>query len=94
LSDAALRGVRADVALVGLAGRTATPDYLGRLLSVLTPSFVIPCHHDAFFAPLEHGCRLLPGIDLDGFLADTRALLPDARIALPDYLETVPIDNR
>jgi L-ascorbate metabolism protein UlaG (beta-lactamase superfamily) len=92
LLDAEVAGERADVLLVGLAGRRATRDYLGRLSRALGPSVVLPTHHDAFFAPLEEGLRLLPGIDLDGFAQEVRTLLPLATIVTPDYGEHVLVD--
>jgi L-ascorbate metabolism protein UlaG (beta-lactamase superfamily) len=85
LVDAALQGRRADVVLVGLAGRQATRGYLQRLLGALEPSVVIPTHHDTFFRPLEAGPRLLPGIHLGGFVAETRRHRPGARIVMPTY---------
>jgi L-ascorbate metabolism protein UlaG (beta-lactamase superfamily) len=94
LNDAALDGLRADLLLVGLAGRGATPDYLARLTTCLSPKVIIPAHHDAFFAPLEEGVRLLPGIDLPGFVAEARRLAPRARVITPAYDESlvVPLD--
>jgi L-ascorbate metabolism protein UlaG (beta-lactamase superfamily) len=94
LVDAALQGRRADVVLVGLAGRQATRGYLQRLLGALEPSVVIPTHHDTFFRPLEAGPRLLPGIHLDGFVAETRRHRPGARIVMPTYEDVlhVPAD--
>ena len=91
LVDAALEGARADVLLVGLAGRNATRDYLARLCAALGPSLVVPTHHDAFFAPLERGVHLLPGIDLEGFARETRHAAPKATIAMPDYRETLAV---
>jgi L-ascorbate metabolism protein UlaG (beta-lactamase superfamily) len=88
LIDAALDGLRADVLLVGLAGRRATPDYLKRLASALRPSLVVPTHHDAFFAPLERGVHLLPGVDLDGFAREVRQF---AACITPDYDEVLAI---
>jgi L-ascorbate metabolism protein UlaG (beta-lactamase superfamily) len=93
LVDAALAGVRADVLLVGLAGRRATRDYLARLCDALAPRLIVPTHHDAFFAPLEGGVRLLPGIDLDGFVADARAHAPAARVITPDYDEAIAVPD-
>lgn len=93
LVDSEIDGERADVLLVGLAGRQATRDYLARLVNALKPSVVIPTHHDAFFAPLEEGLRLLPGIDLDGFAEEARRLLPLATIVAPDYGEHVLVDS-
>jgi L-ascorbate metabolism protein UlaG (beta-lactamase superfamily) len=93
LVDAALAGVRADVLLVGLAGRRATRDYLARLCDALAPRLIVPTHHDAFFAPLDGGVRLLPGIDLDGFVADAHAHAPAARIITPDYDEVIAVPD-
>lgn len=91
LVDAALEGVRADVLLVGLAGRRATRDYFERLYCALAPKLIVPTHHDAFFAPLDDGVHLLPGIDLDGFVAEARARAPAATVATPDYGETLAV---
>ncbi|MEO8876110.1 MAG: MBL fold metallo-hydrolase, partial [Polyangiaceae bacterium] len=91
LIDAELDDVHADVLLIGLAGRQATPDYLRRLAGHLNPEVVIPTHHDAFFAPLAEGVRLLPRIDLRGFLAETRALLPKATRIVPEYGEEIVV---
>jgi L-ascorbate metabolism protein UlaG (beta-lactamase superfamily) len=89
LVDAELEGEHADVLLVGLAGRYTTRDYLKRLVSLLTPELVLPTHHDAFFAPLERGVHLLPGVDLGGFASEVRALAPRARVIMPDYGEPI-----
>ena len=93
LIDAELRGVRADVVLAGLAGRFATPRYLERLLGLLEPRAVVPTHHDAFFAPLERGVHLLPGIDLDGFTAEVRSFAPGATVVVPDYEEPIVVPS-
>jgi L-ascorbate metabolism protein UlaG (beta-lactamase superfamily) len=96
LIDAELDGAQADVLLVGLAGRKATRDYLQRLYCALAPRLVVPTHHDAFFAPLDGGLHLLPGIDLDGFVAETRLHAPAATIVTPAYDEAlaIPADAR
>jgi hypothetical protein len=47
--------------------------------------------HDAFFAPLKAGVRLLPGVDLPRVLAELERLLPGARLIAPLYSETVCI---
>ncbi len=91
LIDAELGGMHADVLLVGLAGRQGTRDYLRRLVSHLTPALVVPTHHDAFFAPLAEGVRLLPRIDLQGFLAETRMLAPTATRITPEYGEEIVV---
>jgi len=91
LVDAEIASLRADVILVGLAGRRATPDYVARLVSVLRPRVIVPTHHDAFFAPLDRGVHLLPGVDLDGFVGEARRLAPSARLVTPDYFEALAI---
>ena len=96
LIDAELAGTRADVLLVGLAGRKSTRDYLARIYGALAPRLIVPTHHDAFFAPLDGGLHLLPGIDLDGFVAQTRAHAPSATVVTPAYDEAlaIPADAR
>lgn len=95
LVDAELAGCHADVLLVGLAGRRSTRDYLERLVSLLSPSVVVPTHHDAFFGSLDLGERLLPGIDLDGFFSEVRGLDRSIRVATPLYEDqlVVPKDG-
>lgn len=85
LVDAELSGLSADVLLVGLAGRRGTPEYFTRLARLLGPRVIIPTHHDAFFAPLEEGVHLLPGIDLPGFGAEVARVAPEARFLTPTY---------
>jgi L-ascorbate metabolism protein UlaG (beta-lactamase superfamily) len=93
LVDAHLDVLHADVLLVGLAGRKATPDYLARLCNKLRPRLLVPTHHDSFFHPLDGGVRLLPGIDLDGFVADARRIVPDAGVITPDYHEVLALPS-
>ncbi|HEY8076265.1 MAG TPA: MBL fold metallo-hydrolase [Labilithrix sp.] len=89
LLDAELDGERADVLLAGLAGRKGTENYVARLVSALGPKLVVPTHHDAFFAPLERGLHLLPGIDLEGFVSEVHLRAPDASVITPDYEELI-----
>ncbi len=88
LIDAELTELRADTILVGLAGRRSTPDYLGRLLRLLRPRLVVPTHHDLFFAPLETGVRLLPGVALDRFVAEVGGA---GRVVMPTYEDVLTI---
>jgi L-ascorbate metabolism protein UlaG (beta-lactamase superfamily) len=85
LIDAQLEGLSADVVLLGLAGRRGTPGYVERVIGLLRPRLVVPTHHDAFFAPLEQGVRLLPGIDLPGFCGQASRSAPQAAIITPTY---------
>jgi L-ascorbate metabolism protein UlaG (beta-lactamase superfamily) len=89
LVDAELDGERADVLLACLAGRRGTENYVARLISALSPGLVVPTHHDAFFAPLERGVHLLPGIDLDGFISEVSLRAPRACIITPEYEEPI-----
>ncbi len=93
LVDAELDGLSADVLLVGLAGRRATPDYLARLTGKLGPRLLVPTHHDSFFGarPSDGGVRLLPGIDLDGFVADAHRVAPEAAVITPAYDEILAV---
>jgi len=93
LLDAELDGERADVLLACLAGRQHTDNYVGRLVSALSPSLVVPSHHDAFFAPLERGLHLLPGIDVEGFVSEVHLRSSRATVITPDYLETIAIPS-
>ncbi|MBN9164318.1 MAG: hypothetical protein BGO98_24430 [Myxococcales bacterium 68-20] len=89
LVDAELEGEQADVLLACLAGRKGTENYVGRLVSALSPKLVVPTHHDAFFAPLERGLHLLPGIDVEGFVSEVFTRVPDAAVITPDYEEPI-----
>jgi L-ascorbate metabolism protein UlaG (beta-lactamase superfamily) len=91
LVDAELDGLTADVLLVGLAGRKATPDYLARLTGKLQPRLLVPTHHDSFFGPRGDAVHLLPGIDLDGFVSDARRLAPAAAVITPGYDEVLAV---
>jgi L-ascorbate metabolism protein UlaG (beta-lactamase superfamily) len=93
LIDANLHSTHADVLLIGIAGRSATRDYVKRLSTLLEPAFVVPTHHDAFFAPLDEGVHLLPGIDLDGFVAEVKDANPRARVITPLYDEPIWCDG-
>jgi L-ascorbate metabolism protein UlaG (beta-lactamase superfamily) len=93
LVDAELEGKRADVLLACLAGRKGTERYLMRLVDALQPSLIVPSHHDAFFAPLAEGVRLLPRIDLEGFLAEAKSVAPNATRITPVYQETLLVSH-
>lgn len=93
LVDAELEGLEAEVMLVGLAGRQATPRYLPRLMHALRPQVVVPTHHDAFFAPLELGVRLLPSVDLPGFVREVGSIDHRAYVRLPTYESTLVVHD-
>lgn len=93
LVDAELEGHHADVLLACLAGRKGTERYLERLVAHLEPRVIVPTHHDAFFAPLEEGVFLLPGIDVEGFMKQAKVLRPDALALAPLYGEVLALDR-
>jgi hypothetical protein len=64
---------------------------VARLCHALDPRVIVPTHHDAFFAPLEGGVHLLPGIDLPAFMAEARAYAGRATLVTPDYDERLLI---
>ncbi len=67
LIDANLRGLKADVLLLGLAGRFKTRDYVRRMISALEPQIIIPCHYDWFFSALEKKHATCPELGWDIF---------------------------
>lgn len=83
LIDDALGGVSADVLLLGLAGRFRTKNYVRRMIELLRPAIIIPCHYDWFFSPLDRGIRHLPGIKLDRFLREVHDVDPGIKVLLP-----------
>jgi hypothetical protein len=66
---------------------------LMRLVDALNPKLIVPSHHDAFFSPLADGLRLLPGIDLDGFLREAETYARRAVCITPSYLETLYVSD-
>lgn len=91
LVDAELEGHQADVLLACLAGRKSVQNYVARLAHALSPKLVIPAHHDAFFAPIDQGVRLLPGIDVPGFLHEVAQTRRGLQVVTPGYHEPVAV---
>lgn len=70
--DEALEGLRADVLCACAIGWTWRPRYVEGLIERLRPRYVVPCHWDSFFGPIERRARLLPFCRLGGFLDAVR----------------------
>jgi L-ascorbate metabolism protein UlaG (beta-lactamase superfamily) len=70
--DEELAGERVDALCLCAIGRQHRPDYTRRAIELLQPRLVFPCHWDWFFRPYEAEPRLLPGVDLPGFLREIR----------------------
>lgn len=71
---------RADVVLLGLAGRDDTEDYLHHVVDAVGATRVIPMHFDDFFRPLERPLRPLPGIDLPELFETVASRRPDLTV--------------
>ena len=83
LIDDNLQGLKANILLLGLAGRLKTRDYVKRMISALEPEIIIPCHYDWFFSPLDRGVRHLPGIKLGDFVREVHDIDPGIRVIFP-----------
>jgi L-ascorbate metabolism protein UlaG (beta-lactamase superfamily) len=59
--------IRADVLLLGIAGRGDTEQYLENVALKTQAPLVIPIHTDNFFKPLEDGMSLLPMLKFGEF---------------------------
>jgi L-ascorbate metabolism protein UlaG (beta-lactamase superfamily) len=62
-------GIKADVVLLGIAGRGNTKTYLKNVPLKLGAGVVIPIHFDNFFMPLEKKMKTLPGLRFKEFLS-------------------------
>jgi L-ascorbate metabolism protein UlaG (beta-lactamase superfamily) len=84
LQDDAIRHRGVDVFLAGIAGRSFTRDYWGRILRRLEPRVVVPTHYDDFFKPLEDPMDLTANVKLASFPQEVGAVSRDfATAALP-----------
>lgn len=63
-------GIKADVVLLGIAGRSDTDTYFKNVPLELGAKLLIPVHFDNFFISLEKKTRNLPGVRLKEFLAE------------------------
>ncbi len=61
-------GMKADVVLLGIAGRSNSGEYLQNVPLQLEAKRVIPIHFDNFFTPLEKKMKYLPGVKVNEFL--------------------------
>ena len=80
--DAELDGFTADVVCLCAIGRAWRPGYVATAVRKLRPRVIVACHWDSFFTPYGEPPRLLPGVDLPGFVAEIEALGVEA-VVLP-----------
>ena len=81
LQDDAIRHRGVDVFLAGIAGRSFTRDYWGRILRRLEPRFVVPTHYDDFFKPLDDPMDFAANVKLASFPDEVRAISRDFETA-------------
>jgi tRNA-specific 2-thiouridylase len=61
-------GTKADVLLLGIAGRRDTEQYIEEVALKTGPHTLIPVHFDNFFRPLDSGLSFLPMVDFRAFV--------------------------
>ncbi len=71
--EAELQGVECDVLCLCAIGRRYRPGYVETAVGMLKPRWVVACHWDWFFTPFHKEPRLLPGVDLPGFVEEIEA---------------------
>lgn len=64
---------RADIACLCAIGRKYRPGFVRQAVELLQPRYVMACHWDWFLTPYDAPPRLLPGVDLPGFIDEVRA---------------------
>jgi L-ascorbate metabolism protein UlaG (beta-lactamase superfamily) len=77
LVDEELAGLDVDVFLCGIAGRQFSPSYVERVLRLLDPQVVVPCHHDDFFRPLAEPMGFTVDVDVAGFVDEVARVSTD-----------------
>lgn len=68
--DEELDGVQADVVCLCAIGRAWRPGYVATAVRKLRPRVIVACHWDWFFTPYGDPMRLLPHVDLPGFVRE------------------------
>ena len=68
-----LQGMQADVVCLCAIGRAWRPNYVADIVRLLKPRLIIPCHWDQFWVPYHGQHRMLPGVDLPGFVREIEA---------------------
>ena len=67
-----LSGSKADVLCLCAIGRKYRSDYTKTVIDILQPRLVIACHWDMFFSSFYSEPRVLPGVNLPGFVDEIR----------------------
>lgn len=80
LVEETLQGIRADIVLLGISSRSATPLFVQRIVRILNPQILIPMHYDYFFKPLSRGFSMLPTMKFGDVVEEARRANPDVKI--------------
>ena len=64
---------RTDIACLCAIGRKYRPGFVRQAIELLQPRYVMACHWDLFLTPYDAPPRLLPAVDLLGFIDEVRA---------------------
>lgn len=86
--EAALRDIKADVAILGISNRQNRRDYVRTMLNILQPDTVIPIYYDVFWRPLNRGLREMPGVDLKKFYREVARARPQTKVVKLGFFET------
>lgn len=78
--DEPLESVRADIVLLGISSRFATPNFVYRIVKKVQPQVLIPMHYDYFFRPLSRGFMMIPRMKFGDVVAQAREAKPDIKI--------------
>lgn len=80
LVEDTLQGTQADIVLLGISSRSATPMFVYRVVRILNPRVLIPMHYDYFFKPLSKGFSMLPTMKFDDVVREARQANSDVQI--------------
>lgn len=85
LIEVEMLGIQADVVLCCTIGRHSVKNFTQRVVKALRPKWIVPCHWDQFWTPLDAPPRQIPTNDLAGFLEEVAACdeAPQVRVLPP-----------
>jgi L-ascorbate metabolism protein UlaG (beta-lactamase superfamily) len=87
-------GVRADLLLLGIAGRGETDQYLAETALKIKAPVMIPIHFDNFFKPLKGELPILPNQNVPEFFKKADAHGADFKVVTLPVGEPVPAFTR
>jgi len=80
----------ADLLLLCIAARFATPGFVPRALSAVAPHRVLPMHYDNFFRAADKAMWLLPRTAFGRFVDDVKAVSPSFELVTLPLSATAP----